>query len=171
MDFSIVYVVQWASYFAFQPHHIDALSLENFRKNVFEIGAVLYDNNAITTNFVGHPLAGSEYYLYFRSRGYAPKWAIVNLIISSTMFEIAVESFHKPFSTIDFVVTPLLGAPLGVWREKQGLKMVNSDRKYHRFIGHILYGETAVWFFEEVHVCPAIDLETGFSGLSLYAVF
>lgn len=170
-DFSFWYAFLWASFLVGQHYHVKNLSWERFYKNTFEIGAVSYDKNSFTTNFIGHPLVGSEYYLYFRSRGYAPEWAMLNTLVVSTMFEGLVESFNEPFSGIDFVVTPLLGVPIGVLREKWGLRLVNSENKYNRFIGHILYLETNLWFFEDVKVTPAIDTGTAFRGVILQAKF
>lgn len=170
-DFSFWYAFLWASFLVGQHYHVKNLSWERFYKNTFEIGAVGYDKNSFTTNFIGHPLAGSEYYLYFRARGYAPEWAMLSTLLVSTMFEGLVESFNEPFSGIDFVVTPLLGVPVGVLREKWGLRLVNSGNKYNRFIGHILYLETNFWFFENVEINPSIDIETGFKGFVLRAEF
>ncbi len=170
-DYSVIYVVLWLGFLVAQPSNLHKMSLEKFQKNNFEIGAMFWDGNRFTTNFIGHPYAGSEYYLYFRSRGYAPQWAALHSMLSSALFEFGVESFNKPASGTDLVVTPALGVPLGWLREKQGLKMVASHNKYKRFVGHVLYPETCVFWFEDFSLNPAIDLQSGFTGLSFYARF
>lgn len=170
-DFSIMYVVLWAGYAASQPHIVSKIQFKDFYENVFEKGAVLWDGDEYYWNFIAHPYVGSEYYLYFRSRGYAPKWAFVNSAITSTIFELFVETFSEPFSVNDFVITPVAGSSLGWLRERAGLKLVNSDKKFHRFLGHILYLETNLRFFENVEVVPLTTTNGHATGLLLTAKF
>lgn len=171
MDFSIMYVVLWAGYAATQPDVVAKIQFKDFYENVFEKGAVLWDGDEYYWNFIAHPYVGSEYYLYFRSRGYAPKWAFVNSAITSTIFELFVETFSEPFSVNDFVITPVVGSSIGWLRERAGLKLVNSDRKFNRFLGHILYLETNLWFFEDVEVLPIALTNNGATGILLLAKF
>ena len=168
---SFMFVALWAGYAATQPETVAKISWESWRENVFEKGAVLYDGDWWVVNFVGHPYIGSEYYLYFRSRGYAPRWAFVGCLATSTLFEAVVESTSVPFSTNDFVVTPVLGSLLGYGREKAALRLLNTDSKFNRFIGHVLYLETNFWFFEKSEIMPVVSPDGKVTGLSIVAVF
>jgi len=171
LDMSVMVVALWAGYAATQPDTVAKISWESWKDNVFEDGAVLWDKNPWYKNFIAHPYVGSEYYLYFRSRGYAPRWAFVGSLATSTIFEAMVESTSTPFSTNDFVVTPVLGSLLGYYREKWALRLLETDSKFNRFVGHVLYLETNFWFFEKSEIMPAVSPDGKVSGFSLVAVF
>lgn len=170
-DIAIWYPLLWAGYYASQPETVSKIRIGDFEDNVFRRGAVLWDGDAFYWNFIGHPYIGSEYYLYFRSRGYAPKWAFLNAAIVSTIFEETVETFSEPFSANDFIITPVLGSVLGWARERAGLRLVNSDNKLHRVMGHIIYLETNAPFFEKVEFAPMLSSDFKFAGLAFQAQF
>lgn len=146
-------------------------STSSWKDNVFDKGAVFWDEDEWTWNFVGHPIGGSEYYLYFRSRGYAPKWAFVGTLISSTIHEELVESWSEPFSFNDFVITPTLGSLLGYGREKAAMRLLHTDNKFNRFVGRVLWFETNFWFFEDFEVIPAVTLDRDTSGFTILATW
>jgi len=170
-DFGLSYAVLWVGYAVSQPDTVSGIRFKNFEDNVFRRGGVLWDHDAFAWNFIAHPYYGSEFYLYFRSRGYSPKWAFINTAIVSTIFEETIETFSEPFSTNDFVVTPILGGAVGWARERAGLRLVNSDNKFYRVAGHIIYLETNFPFFEKAEFVPMVSLEPGFTGFVFRASF
>ena len=170
-DMGVMFVALWVGYAATQPDVVAKISLNSWEENALIRGGVLYDKNLWVINFVGHPYVGSEYYLYFRSRGYAPKWAFVGCLATSTIFEAVVESTSQPFSTNDFVVTPLAGALIGYGREKAAYRLLNTNSEFNRFIGHVLYPETLFWFFEKAEIMPAVSPEGKAAGFMLVATF
>lgn len=171
LDMGVMFVALWAGYAATQPDVVAKISWESWEQNALVRGAVLYDRNLWVINFVGHPYVGSEYYLYFRSRGYAPKWAFIGCMATSTVFEAAVESTSQPFSTNDFVVTPLTGILIGYGREKAAYRLLNTNSKFNRFFGHVLYPETLFRFFEKAEIMPAVSPDGKATGLMFVATF
>ena len=170
-DFGVIYVTQWIIYPITQYSVFSKMQGKDWVENVFEKGAVLWDGDEWYWNFAGHPFAGSEYYLYYRSRGYSPKWSFVGSLVSSTIWEELTETFTEPFSTNDFVVTPVLGSLLGYGREKAALRLLHTDHKFYRFVGHALWLETNFKFFENVEVIPVISPDGKMGGLSILAVY
>jgi len=170
-DIGVIYLAQWVLYPITQYDVFSKIQGKDWVENVFEKGAVLWDGDEWYWNFAGHPLAGSEYYLYFRSRGYTPKWSFVGSLISSTIWEELTETFTEPFSTNDFVVTPVLGSLLGYGREKAALRLLQTDNKFYRGVGHVLWIETNFKFFEKVEVIPAISPDGSAGGISFVAVY
>lgn len=169
VDYTAMYIMVWVSLPVLLPA-APTIQFQGFYHNVIEMGPA-FDNNRWTTNYVGHPIAGSEYYLYFRSRGYAPKWAISNVILFSTLWECTVEGFLLRPSIQDLIVTPIAGIPLGYIREKGGLRLVNSDKKFYRCLGHIIYWETNLSLFEEAQLSPAINTNPRYYGLYFQSRF
>ena len=170
-DMGVMVVALWAGYAATQYDVVSRVTPEHWNEHLFKVGAVGYDQDWWVVNFIGHPYVGSEYYLYFRSRGYAPKWAFVGCLATSTIFEAAVESATEPFSTNDFVVTPIFGSLLGYAREKAALRLLQTNSEFNRVIGHILYLETNFWFFEKSEIMPAVSPDGKVTGFSVVAVF
>lgn len=171
LDFTIIYVFLWGAYAVTQPDTITGISFETLAEGLTDKGIVFLDETPWYTNYLGHPYAGSEYYLYFRARGYSPKMAALHMTISSTLFEFAVEGFGHPPSGIDLLVTPVGGLPLGWAREKYGLKLVNSDIKYRRVLGRIVYPETNFWTFEDISFNVVKSFEYDYTGLAVRCRF
>lgn len=171
IDMSIMYAVLWAGYFASQPDIVAKIQGQDFVENVFEKGAVLWDGDEWYWNFAGHPYVGSEYYLFFRSRGYSPKWSFVGSLATSTIFEISIETFSEPFSTNDFIITPVVGSIIGYGREKAAMRLLQTDNKFNRFVGHVLWLETNFKFFEDVEAIPAVSPDGKAAGISFIGVF
>jgi len=170
MDIGVMYVALWAGYCASQPITVAKIQAKDWERNVFEIGGVIWDDDSWIWNFAAHPIAGSEYYLYFRSRGYAPKWAFAGSFVTSFVFEELIETFSEPFSFNDFLITPVVGSLLGYGRERAALRLLHSDIKFNRFIGHVLWIETNFWFFENAEVIP-VSPDGRAPGLTFTAVF
>ncbi len=74
-------------------------------------GAVSFDANEGFTNFVGHPLAGTAYYLVARGNRLAAWQASLYAAASATTWELV--EFHEKASINDLVVTPVAGIALG----------------------------------------------------------
>ena len=171
MDMGVMFAALWAGYYIGQPDTVAKIQGEDWVENIFEKGAVLWDGDPWYWNFAAHPWVGSEYYLYFRSRGYAPKWSFLGSVLTSTTFEILVETFSEPFSFNDFVITPCLGSAIGYGREKAAMNLLHTDSKFKRFWGHVMWLETNLWFFEDFEIMPAVSMDGRTGGLYLVGVF
>jgi len=170
-DIGIIYVAQWVGYAATQPKVFAKIQGGDWVENVFEKGAVLWDGDEWYWNFAGHPYVGSEYYLYFRSRGYSRKSSAFGSLVASTIWEELTETFSEPFSFNDFVITPVAGSLLGYARERGALRLLHGDSGFKRFWGHVLWWETNFSFFEDVEVMPAVSPDGGRAGIVFTATW
>lgn len=170
-DIGVIYVAQWVGYAAAQPETFSKIQGKDWVENVFEKGAVLWDSDEWYWNFAAHPYVGSEYYLYFRSRGYSRKWSAFGSLVASTIWEELTETFSEPFSCNDFVITPATGSLIGYARERGAMKLLHTDSKFKRFWGHVLWPETNFSFFEEAHAVPAVSPDGEGAGLIFTATW
>ena len=72
------------------------------------------DNDSLVINYVGHPVAGSYFYIWGRQSGLSwQESAILTTLMSTFYWEYGWESFAEVPSTQDLFVTPILGSILG----------------------------------------------------------
>jgi hypothetical protein len=74
------------------------------------------DNDHWYFNYVGHPLAGSEYYLLARNRGGSWTTSLTYAFAMSAVWELVTEGFYEQASIQDLLITPIGGAVLGELR-------------------------------------------------------
>lgn len=87
------------------------VSWESWRDK-FTGDAVRLDDNPITTNIVGHPVADAGYYLVARANGYAPLESFLFTLAASAVWEYLLE-FREVVSLNDQVFTPVGGTVIG----------------------------------------------------------
>lgn len=75
-----------------------------------------FDNDRWGFNYVGHPLAGSEYYLIARNRKATWWQAFLYSAIWSAFWEYVSEGLYERASIQDLIVTPVAGSALGELR-------------------------------------------------------
>ena len=74
----------------------------------------VWDNDDWAVNYIGHPVAGSYFYVWGRQSGLTwQESAILTTLMSTFFWEYGWESFAEVPSTQDLIVTPLLGSLLG----------------------------------------------------------
>lgn len=74
----------------------------------------VWDNDAWAVNYIGHPVAGSYFYVWGRQAGLSWKESAMLTTLMSTFFwEYGWEAFAETPSTQDLIVTPLIGSMLG----------------------------------------------------------
>jgi Domain of unknown function (DUF3943) len=135
-DIGILYVSQWASYFLSQGANIrDNGSWENYKNN---FGRVRLDKDSYDYNLLLHPVSGSVYYLYYRSRGYSKIHSVMFSFLASALFEFTIETFTERPSIQDIYQTPILGSFLGLGLEWCSLKLRNTDFFLTKALGYIL---------------------------------
>lgn len=105
--------------------------------------AISFDANSISTNFVGHPLAGTGYYLAARGNR-LPAWTSgLYAFGASTLWELV--EYRENVSVNDMVVTPLAGIAIGETlsqfgdlSERAGVPalswLVNFSRRFHDWV-------------------------------------
>lgn len=134
----------WALYGAknFHTEPFPAPGPDSFLKKITG-QAISFDANSISTNFVGHPLAGTGYYLAARGNR-LPAWTSgLYAAAASTAWELV--EYRENLSVNDMLVTPLAGIAIGetLWQfgdlsERAGLPalswVVNFPRRFHDWI-------------------------------------
>ena len=93
----------------------DALGFEQWGDNVTH---PVWDEDHWAVNYVLHPYWGAAYYIRGRERGFSRKESFWVAALYSTVYEFGIESFLEEPSIQDIVVTPVVGAALGIYFEK-----------------------------------------------------
>jgi hypothetical protein len=74
----------------------------------------VWDNDAWAVNYIGHPVAGSYFYVWGRQSGLSwQESAVLSTLMSTVFWEYGWEAFAETPSIQDLIVTPLLGSILG----------------------------------------------------------
>ena len=74
----------------------------------------VWDHDARAVNYIGHPVAGSYFYLWGRQSGLSwQESAMLTTLMSTFFWEYGWEAFAEIPSKQDLIVTPLLGSVLG----------------------------------------------------------
>ncbi len=154
-NLGIIYGITWGLYFAIQP---DAWKEGSWAKYKENFGKVVFDQDEPYWNWIIHPIAGSQLYLFYRANGYSKIDALGMSFISTVLFEFTVEIYTEPASIQDIFQTPVLGAVLGLGLETASLYLLNSGVPGSKFLGHILNIYTLFWFYEgKIKVIPMYD--------------
>ncbi len=171
-DALLSYGLLWVGYTVSQYNRVREINWNDTRKNLFEVGPVLYDEGHWLANYVGHPWYGSEFYLLYRSRGYSRGASLLGMSLANIAFEFLVESTTQPPSTNDLFITSAFGGLFGYYRERWALRLLNRPGRINHGIGHVLWPETMFDFFEEVRIAPLHEREGKLSpGVHFYATF
>jgi hypothetical protein len=109
----------------FEPPHI---------RNVFRAVSTppVRDGDSWYTNFIGHPLAGSEYYLSVRRNGYAPTEAFLFSTAASLVWEYLIEAWFEQPSIQDLLTTSPLGSIIGELRFHALVALAGRDEAWAR---------------------------------------
>jgi len=74
----------------------------------------MIDNDSLAINYIGHPIAGSYFYVWGRQSGLSWQESFILTSLMSTFYwEYGWEAFAETPSTQDLIITPILGALLG----------------------------------------------------------
>lgn len=110
-------------------------SMENYKKHFFEFH---FDPDNKAWNYVGHPLTGSQVYLFYRAKGYRKIDSFYLSFLSSLYFEVFIETYTERPSIQDTFHTPILGSALGYFFENASLRLIGSESIYARFLGRVI---------------------------------
>jgi hypothetical protein len=161
---SILYALGWAGYFLTQGNTIKSKSSWGQYKENF--GKLVFDKDEPIWNWVGHPLTGSQVFLFYRGLGYSHQKAFFFSFIQSTLFEFTTEIFTEPASIQDLYQTPVFGSVLGFFLERLSLNLLNTDNFFANLLGHIINPTSLFWFYEgKIELVPTINPST--KGLTL----
>lgn len=104
------------------------------------------DKDRAFFNYIGHPLAGSWYYLLARDAGLTPFQSFVySFFVSTVIWEYGVEAPAERPSIQDLIVTPVIGSAVGMLAEKILKKIKSNDRT---ILGSRVLGEIVMFFID-----------------------
>jgi len=90
------------------------------------------DNDTWIINYIGHPLAGSYFYVWGRQSGLTwQESSILNALMSTFYWEYGWEAFAETPSIQDLIVTPVLGSILGEGTNYLYNKLMENDGKIY----------------------------------------
>ncbi|SFV71407.1 Ubiquitin-protein ligase [hydrothermal vent metagenome] len=105
--------------------------------------APVLDNDNYAINYIGHPIAGSYFYVWGRQRGLSWQESFMLTTLMSTFYwEYGWEAFAEVPSTQDLLITPILGSLLGEGTNYLYNKILYNDGKIYnsKFLGNIARG-------------------------------
>lgn len=136
--------VMLAGYAIFVPLDVweDPARWEKYQKSWSE--PPRRDANWFWTNYVGHPLWGSETYLKAREANYGFAGSLIFSTAMSFFWEYVIEGWHVHPSLQDLVSTPCYGFPIG---EARYLLMNKLDDKHDWWLDPIDTTLQHLWVF------------------------
>lgn len=124
-NLSFIYALEVPAYILTQRDTIKKHgSWESYRHN---FARPTMDHDEPIWNLVGHPVTGSQTYLYYRAKGYNRLQSLHMSFWSSFLFEFTVEIYTERPSVQDLYQTPVLGSVLGYGLERLSMFLLNSD--------------------------------------------
>lgn len=124
-------VSQWSTE---DKQFTDAKTLLQKHADNVSRGAV-WDHDDWSVNYIGHPIAGSYFYVWGRQAGL--NWqesAMLTTLMSTFFWEYGWESFAEAPSIQDLIITPLLGSILGESTNYLYNTIVENDGKIYNSI-------------------------------------
>src|SRR5690606_20996459 len=107
-DTAIAYTATWAARFFYvrnKNSRIFDTSLSKWWNNISQ-WPVWDDGDSFFTNWVTHPIVGSQDYLFYRAMGHSRWVSALGVVVQSTLFEYTVEGLVETPSLVDLVSTP-----------------------------------------------------------------
>lgn len=93
--------------------YVDTMDLLKKHAQHIKQGPV-WDKDEWVVNYIGHPVAGSYFYVWGRESGLSwQESSLLSLLMSTFFWEYGWEAFAEVPSKQDLIVTPLLGSLLG----------------------------------------------------------
>ncbi len=139
-DSAIMYTGLWAArwfYVRNKNSRIFTASFSGWWDNISQ-WPVWDDGDSFFTNWVTHPIIGSQEYLFYRAMGHSYLVSALGVVLQSTLFEYTIEGTVEVPSLVDLVSTPLVGVPMGFALEKSSDWLVSTDFVPAKILGHIL---------------------------------
>jgi len=132
-------------------------NLSHYHENFMFKRIQWWDGDSFWWNFVGHPYAGSQTYLYYRARGYGRGQSFLGSFTASFLFESTIEVMQEGFSFNDAVVTPVLGFVVGNIFERISLKWINEGGAIKKIAARLMNPCLNFSFCEGLEVIPAVS--------------
>jgi hypothetical protein len=135
-----LFMVSMVGVFTLLPNDVtgwDNPKFSGMKRNVTE--GPRFDNDRFFWNYIAHPLAGSEFYMMARNRGYSWWGSFIYSAAVSCTFEFIIESTYEQASWQDIFITPISGAAFGElrWQAKKSLEDPREGKPigaWHKFL-------------------------------------
>ncbi len=139
-DTAILYAGQWAARFFYVRNKNSRIFSASFSKWWDNISQwpEWDDGDSFFTNWVTHPVIGSQDYLFYRAMGHSVLVSALGAVVQSTLFEYTVEGTVETPSLQDLISTPVVGTALGIVLEESSNWLVSTNFVPAKILGHIL---------------------------------
>ncbi|MCL4243548.1 MAG: DUF3943 domain-containing protein [Candidatus Dadabacteria bacterium] len=139
-DTALSYTFVWAARFFYvrnKNSRIFHTSLSGWWENISQ-WPEWPDGDSFVTNWVTHPVIGSQQYLYYRAMGHDFWTSALGSMVQNVLWEYTVEGLVQPPSLEDLVSTTFVGVPVGVLLEESSDWLVSTDFVPAKILGHVL---------------------------------
>ncbi|HYX37099.1 MAG TPA: DUF3943 domain-containing protein [Oligoflexus sp.] len=166
---ALAYGASWIVYPLTQPRILrgELGSWHEYKEN---LGKVVFDHDEPRWNWLTHPIAGSQLYLFYRSLGHDRRNSFMMTFISSALFEFTIETYSEPASLQDLYQTPVLGTALGCGIEVISTNLLSRDSNVVRFLGRLVNPFSLLVDQSFVSLGPVTDFRSRF-GVKLVMDF
>ncbi|MGD9652653.1 MAG: DUF3943 domain-containing protein [Candidatus Dadabacteria bacterium] len=139
-DTALSYTFVWAARFFYvrnKNSRIFDTSLSKWWNNISQ-WPEWDDGDSFFTNWVTHPIIGSQQYLYYRAMGHDFWTSALGSMVQSVLWEYTVEGLVETPSLPDLISTTGVGVPIGVVLEESSDWLVSTDFVPAKILGHVL---------------------------------
>jgi hypothetical protein len=142
--------VQTAWYWGHDWSGDQKFNWSNWKARFTDYHDVVLDDDRFKTGAVGHPVAGTGYYLIARGNGFGVAGSLVVTIIASTFWQYFSEWNEKPASN-DLLVTPAAGWVIGEASHQLGTYFLDQEPGVINCVGAVLFSPVAT--INDAHAC------------------
>lgn len=142
--------VQTAWYWGHDWSGNEKFSWANWRTRLTDYHDLVLDDDKFRTGAVGHPLAGTGYYLIARGNGFGVVTSALITVLASTTWQFFSEWNEKPASN-DLLVTPAAGWIIGEASHQLGSYFLDQEPGLINCAGAALFSPVAT--INDAHAC------------------
>jgi hypothetical protein len=114
----------------------------NWRTRFTDVHDIVLDDDRFRTGAVGHPVAGTGYYLIARGNGFGVAGSAAITVVASTIWQFFSEWNEKPASN-DLLVTPAAGWVIGEASHQLGMYFLDQEPGVVNCVGAALFSPVA----------------------------
>jgi hypothetical protein len=142
--------VQTAWYWGHTWHGDESFSWQNWKERFTDYHDMVLDEDKFRTGAVGHPIAGTGYYLIARGNGFGVVGSAVATVLASSTWQFFSEWNEKP-ATNDLLVTPVAGWIIGEAAYQLGQYFSDRGPSVVDCAGAVLFSPVAT--FNDARAC------------------
>ena len=136
--------LQTAWYWGHSFHGDEKFNFQNWSTRLTSYHDMVLDDDKFRTGAVGHPIAGTGYYLIARGNGFGALASFAITTMASTTWQYFSEWNEKP-ATNDLLVTPIAGWAIGEASYRLGQYFLASPPNVFDCVGAALFSPVATY--------------------------